>query len=67
LENSLEGKRLEENGIDSKALSAVWGDDLSEGVVYHSGISGRGGSEVREVGILKTVSGGFSPDRCTIS
>jgi len=35
---------------------------LSEGVVYHYGISGRGGSEVREVGILKTVSGGFSLD-----
>ena len=67
LETTLEGKGLEENGINLKALSALWGDDLSEGVVYHYGISGWGGSEVSEVGILKAVSGGFSPDRCTIS
>ena len=35
LENASEGKGLEENGIDLKALSALWGDDLSEGVGYH--------------------------------
>jgi len=35
LETALEGKGLEENGINLKALSALWGDDLSEGVVYH--------------------------------
>ena len=68
LETALEGKGLEENGINLKALLALWGDDLSESVVYHGyGISGwGGGSEVSEVGILKAVSGGFSPDRCTI-
>jgi len=42
LENALEGKGLEENGIDLKALSALWGDDLSEGVEYHYGFSGWG-------------------------
>ena len=35
LETALEGKGLEENGINLKALSALWGDDLSEGVEYH--------------------------------
>ena len=41
LETALEGKGLEENGINLKALSALWGDDLSESVVYHGhGISG---------------------------
>ena len=67
LETELEGKEFEENGINLKALSALWGDDLSEGVVYHYDISGCRGSEISEVGILKAVSGGFSPDRCIIS
>ncbi len=42
-ETALESNGLEENGINLKALSALWGDDLSEVVVYHCGISGWGG------------------------
>ncbi len=67
MENALEGTGLEENGIDLKALSALWGDDLSEGVVYHYGFSGWGGRDVRVVGIVKALSGGYSPDCYTIS
>jgi len=40
LETALEGKGLEKIDITWKALSARWGDDLSEGVLYHYGISG---------------------------
>ena len=36
---------LKKNGINLKALSALWGDDLSEGVVYHYGFSGWGGAK----------------------